>query len=210
MAKYRKYILVISLLLVILFTGRAFKNIGNWLSRSDTPKHADLIICLNGEHRIAKAARLYHEAMADTVLLTVHKTARILVNQGVPASAVHLLPGVRTTFEEALAARDYVSKHPAATALVVSDPYHMSRVRWSFEKTFRKTETRLVFVASDLSWPQHDWYHDPFVRYQVVSELSKIIFYRTYYGLLGQKTAPDWVFKWKRKYLRFLKKVLID
>ena len=204
----RKYVLIICLLLIIVSTIKVFNNIGIWLSRTDTPVPADLIICLSGEHRIAKAARLYHQGLADTVLLTVHATDDVLVQKGVPSGAVELAPGVRTTFEEALAAREYVRQNPTGTALVISDPYHMSRVRWSFEKIFQGMDTHLVFVASDLFWPRHNWFNDPFARYQVASEVSKMLFYRTYYGLLDRKTTPEWVFKWKKRYLNFLKKLL--
>jgi len=38
--------------------------------------------------------------------------------------------------------------------------------------------------------------------------LGQALFYRTYYGLLGRKIAPEWVFKWKNRYLGFLKKML--
>ncbi len=204
----RKYVLIIWLLLIIGSTILVFNNIAIWLSRNDAPVPADLIICLSGKHRIAKAARLYHQGLADTVLLTVNTTDDVLVQKGVPSSAVKLAPGVRTTFEEASAARKYVRQNPAATALVISDPYHMSRVRWSFEKAFQSMDIRLVFVASDLFWPQHTWFNDPFARYQVASEVSKMLFYRIYYGLLDRKTTPEWVFKWKKRYLGFLKKVL--
>jgi uncharacterized SAM-binding protein YcdF (DUF218 family) len=205
----RKYTLIKCLLLLLIVSAiPVFNNIGIWLSRNDSPVPADLIICLSGEHRITKAAQLYRQGLADTVLLTVNATGDVLVKKGVPSSAVHLAPGVRTTFEEALAAREFVSQNDAAIALVISDPYHISRVRWSFQKTFKGMDTHLVFVASDLFWPQCDWFPDPFARYQVASEISKILFYRTYYGLLGRKSTPDWVFQWKNRYLGFLRKVL--
>jgi uncharacterized SAM-binding protein YcdF (DUF218 family) len=204
----RKYALIIFLLLIFVSTIQVFNNIAILLSRADTPVPADLIICLSGDHRIAKAARLYHQGLADTVLLTVQATDKKLVQKKVPSNAVKLAPGVRTTFEEAMAAREYVNQNPAATAMVISDPYHISRVRWSFEKAFQGMDIHLVFVASDLFWPKHNWAHYPFARFHVASEISKMLFYQTYYGLLGQKTTPEWVFKWKKRYLRFLKKVL--
>jgi uncharacterized SAM-binding protein YcdF (DUF218 family) len=196
------------LLLLIVSAVRIFNNIGFWLTRNDAPIPADLIVCLNGQHRIAKAAQLYREGYADTILLTVSKTAEALVGKGVPSNAIDLAPGVRTTFEEALATRAYVHQNPAGTALIISDPYHLSRVRWSFEKAFQDMDTHLVFVASDLAWPEQNWFDDPFYRYQVASEVSKMLFYRIYHGFLGQETAPDWVFKWKTRYLGFLRKVL--
>ncbi len=186
----------------------AFRNVGFWLARQDAPVHADLIVCLNGEHRVAKAAQLYGLGWADSILLTVGETADVLVRKGVPESAVRLAPGVRTTFEEALAASQYVRENPAATGLVVSDPFHLARVRWSFGKTFRDLDTELAFVASDLPWLGPIWFDDPSARFQTVSELSKIVFYRAYYGLLRQKTAPDRVFALKEKYLGFLRRVL--
>ena len=140
----RKYALIICLLLITGSTILVFNNIAVWMSRNDVPAPADLIICLSGEYRIAKAAQLYRQGLSNTVLLTVRETDDALVQKGVPSGAVHLAPGVRTTFEEAMAAREYVRQNPAATALVISDPYHMSRVRWSFEKTFQDTDIHLI------------------------------------------------------------------
>jgi uncharacterized SAM-binding protein YcdF (DUF218 family) len=205
----RKNALIIGLMLLLIVSSiRIFNNIGIRLAQNDAPLPADLIICLNGQHRIAKAVQLYEEGLADKILLTVDTTGKVLIRKGVPSNAIELAPGVRTTFEEALAAREYVHQNPSGTALVISDPYHLWRVRWSFEKAFQGMDTHLVFVASDLFWPRHDWFHDPFARYQVASELSKMLFYRIYHGLLGRKTAPEWVFAWKTKYLGFLRKAL--
>lgn len=205
----RKYILILSLLLLLIVSAvLIFNNIGYWLARKEDPIPADLIVCLNGQHRVAKAAQLYQDGYADTILLTVSKTGEELVRKGVPSGAIELAPGVRTTFEEALAAQAYVDQNPTKTALVISDPYHLSRVRWSFEKAFKNIDTQLVFVATDLSWPEQNWFDDPLIRYQVASEVSKMIFYRTYHGFLGRKTAPEWVFRWKIRYLGFLRKVL--
>ena len=205
----RKYALIIPVLLVLIVTGIwVFKNLGIWLAKEDTPVPADLIICLSGEHRIAKAAQLHRQGLAETVLLTVNVTNDALVQKGVPPNSIKLAPGVRTTFEEALAAQQYVSQNPAATALVISDPYHLSRVRWSFKKAFKGMDIQLVFVGSDLFWPHRNWYNDALARYLVASEISKMVFYRTYHGLLGKETVPDWVWTWKNAYLRFLRKIL--
>jgi uncharacterized SAM-binding protein YcdF (DUF218 family) len=205
----RKYALIIGLMLLVIVSSiRIFNNIGIRLAQNDAPIPADLIICLNGHHRINKSVQLYQEGLADKILLTVDTTGKVLIRKGVPSDAIELAPGVRTTFEEALAAREYVHQNPAGTALVISDSYHLWRVRWSFEKAFQDMDTHLVFVASDLFWPGHDWFHSPFARYQVASEVSKILFYLTYHGLLDRQTAPEWVFVWKTKYLGFLKRVL--
>ena len=207
----RKYNLVTSLLLLFMLLGSAYLvfNINDVrLGRSDKPVSADLIICLNGEQRIAKAAKLYQQGWADTVLLTARKTDEKLVQKGVPSNAVKLAPRVSTTFEEALAAREYVIQHPAATVLVISDPFHLARVRWSFKKTFQGLGTRLLFVGSDLRLPRRGWYHDAKVRYQVATEVSKMIFYQTYFGILGQKSVPEWLDGFKPGYLKVLKKIL--
>ncbi len=208
----KKYVLFACLMLAAsLSVFHAFRNVGLWLARQDDPVPADLIVCLmSGKHRVAKAARLYHKGFADTILLTVKETADVLVRQGVPECAIQLAPGVRTTFEEATAASEFVRKNRAAVVLVVSDPFHLARVRWSFEKAFHDLDTRLVFVASDFPWPGLHWFDDPFARYETASELSKIVFYRAYYGLLSRKTSPEWVFAFKDKYLRFLRKVLCE
>jgi len=38
------------------------------------------------------------------------------------------------------------------SALVVTDPYHLRRVRWTFRHVFKNQPINLVFVASDMPW----------------------------------------------------------
>ncbi len=167
------------------------------------------MVCLNGDHRIAKSAELYQRGLADEILLTVQRNKDVLTRRGVPKSAVKLAPGVRTTFEEAFAIRTYVLRNPVRQVMVVSDPWHLARVRWTFRKVFEGMGTEFVFVASDHPWPVRDWFRDDEARFHAVSEISKILFYWVYYGIMGQKCAHDWVFEWKSRYVALLRWALV-
>jgi len=202
-----KYLLIL-LLLMIWGGAHAYSNVGHWLAISDEPVEAELIVALNGYDRIAKAAQMYHQGLADSVLLTVHSNPEVLTKRGVDPENVHTAPGVRSTFEEALATRSHIKNNPISSLMVVSDPWHLARVRWSFERVLENIEVTIYFVASDQEWPADEWAEDARTRYIVASEVSKFIFYRINYGLLEQEEVPEWVKEWGEAYFGFLRKML--
>ena len=202
-----KYIL--SIFVCVLALGVwAFFQVGYWLDAGqEKVDRADLIICLNGPHRVAKAAELFKKGTATEILLTVKPSPTPLSRLGVPKRAIHLAPDPRTTYEEAMAAREFVDTHPVSSAVVVSDAYHLARVKWSFENVFEGMGVRLEFLASKRNWPAATWYQYPRSRYLTASEVSKIVFYWIYHGLLGNKETEEWVFKVKKAYLGWLRRV---
>ena len=38
------------------------------------------------------------------------------------------------------------------SAIVVSDPYHLKRVRWTFRQVLKNPPVKWYFVSSDLPW----------------------------------------------------------
>ncbi len=93
--------------------------------------------------RTAKAADLYHEGIAPSLICTGGFTAGqirseaaacadLLVERGVPASAIVLEESSRSTLENAIHTREIMAARVWDTAVVVSDGYHLLRAEWIF------------------------------------------------------------------------------
>ncbi len=180
-------------------------NVGHWLSKADRAMPVDLIVCLDGDRRIIKAAALYHRGIAPEILLTVRGKKNILVNMGVAAAKVHLASNVKTTYEEAIAARRFIESHSRIkSAIIVTDPHHLYRARWSFERLFHDSGVTLLFVGSDSNWTASEWYRKRGSRYMVASEVSKTLFYWVCHQVLGCEGDAPWMLELQLRYLRWL------
>lgn len=122
-----------------------------WVSRLDERAHADAIVVLgaaqyNGrpspvlKARLDHAIDLYREGMAGIIVVTGgigtgdrvseatvgHKYLR---SQQVPDSAIIVRPDGRTTAESMRSVAEWVHERELTSVLLVSDPFHMARLR---------------------------------------------------------------------------------
>ena len=201
--------LTLFIVAILLLVGlRAFTRAGVWVAKSDRPRKVDVIICLNGSERIKKAAELYHQGLAPKVILTAGKDKRDLIQLGIPEKNITLAEWPTTTYQEALAVASMERFYQIRSAIVVSDPYHLKRVRWTFEHVFRDSQVKLVFVSSDLPWDGQGWWREKQSRIQVALEISKMGYYRLVHGLMGLADDPPGTITLKRRYETFLVKCL--
>jgi uncharacterized SAM-binding protein YcdF (DUF218 family) len=124
------------------------------------------------------AARLYRDGLAPKVVVmniearnteeiggTQPETSilkQVLIKRGVPEEAlVFIGNGVSSTYEEALALRDWVESAKARRLIIPTEPFHTRRVNWLFEKMLNQgpdpvevlvTSTKPVSSASDSWW----------------------------------------------------------
>lgn len=163
----------------------AFQNAGIWLSNSDSPKKAEVIVCLGGPDRVRKAAELVHRGYGRSLILTAVKTKDSLVKLDVPQDTITLAPWPKTTFQEALAVAPLLKEKRIRSALVVTDPFHIKRVHWTFEHVFKDQPVRFEFISSDLPFVRSRWWEDKTSRFYVLSEYTKMVYYRVFHGMLG-------------------------
>lgn len=138
------------IVLIILYTGGC-RHAGSWLAREDIPPHADAMVLLMGPfpERVLQAADLYNQGVADGMIIvyesmgpyqlleargaavvrTTEQARDAAMALGMPDSCITMLPGdARSTLDEALAVRDYISGKPGLdTLILVSSPAHMRR-----------------------------------------------------------------------------------
>ncbi len=115
------------------------------------PAPADLLAALGGDHgdRGLAAARLYAAGMAPRVLVTgleasppevrrayLHWRAQVLAAAGVPLERFEYDAASGNSWEEAVNTRRLMEARGWRRVLVVSDPYHMRRLSWTWRRVF--------------------------------------------------------------------------
>jgi len=200
-----KTIALIGLCLLVAYAlFRGWVNLGTWLVKADEPRASEVIVCLSGVERIRKAADLYHDGLAPRIIMTVQTNKQALTGLGVPEDRITLAPGPRTTYQEALAVAPILREKGYRSALVVTDPYHLRRVRWTFGHVVKNQPINMIFVASDMPWKGEGWWKHKAEKLQVYSEVSKLAWYWLSHGLLRMPDDPPWSIELKHRYQAWL------
>lgn len=178
---------------LVLFHEQWLILIGDFLVIHDTLYPADVIHVIAGEdYRTDYAIQLYERGFGKTLFFTggwcdthlyrhgEHAQERALF-QGVPADAIALDDSkVLSTFMEAERLKAWIaqSPYPVRSVIVVSDPFHMRRVRWTYQKVFGDSiAVQMAPVPFDLTPFQRTWWNDPQSRQNVREEYAKLVYY---------------------------------
>ena len=180
----------------------------DWLVVETEPARADVLVVLGGastyQERAGYAARLFNGGFASKVLLTddgqrggwsqsqqrnpfyVERAAAILEREGVPSGRVERLPRqTASTYEEALALREYAEASGIHSLLVVTSGYHSRRSLWTFGRVFRGSgvDVRLTAVPPGTQTPTRAfWWLSPSGWRTVALEYPKLVYYRLRYS----------------------------
>jgi len=164
------------------------------LFRANDPAPADAIVLLLGgmSGRPERAAELYRQGYAPRILIgesgTIGRsslneskdTRRILIEEGVPASAITILPPpvVTSTFMEAAAVRRYAETHPLRRIIVVTTAFHTRRGRWIFGKVLSGTGIDIrAAAARHPLFDESDWYRSDEGLVTYLNETIKTLYY---------------------------------
>ena len=136
---------------VLVFHKSWLRLIGDALVVEDGLQPADVIHVIAGEDdRTDYAIQLYKNGYGKTLFFTggwcelhlyhhgEHARERA-VSQGIPLDAIAFDNStVTSTYGEAERLREWIlhSPHPVRSVIVVSDPFHMRRARWTYQKVF--------------------------------------------------------------------------
>jgi uncharacterized SAM-binding protein YcdF (DUF218 family) len=161
----KKFIFVAALAILacafFVLRGQEFQRFWReWLLVSVPMRHADALIVPGGEPlaRPQEAARLYRQGVAPKVFVTGVGDAgairRVLINEGVPASAIHIESNARTTHANAVLLKPMLEEAKVHTALIVTSPFHTRRAL----ATFRKVMPEMDFGVTEASI---DWWGRP-------------------------------------------------
>jgi len=161
------------------------------------PAQADLMVVLGGDSgdRTLTAARLYAAGMAPRVLLTgleasppearrayLHWRAQMMADAGVPLERFEYDAESGNSWEEAVNTRRLMEARGWHRVLVVSDPYHMRRLSWTWRRVFEGSGPEYSLVASSPAfWKPDVWWRDEKSGQAVIVEYIKLAYYLVKY-----------------------------
>ncbi|WP_411843789.1 YdcF family protein [Salinicoccus sp. HZC-1] len=179
--KTRIIVIVICLLLLALLIALVDSFNHNY---SDTPVESDLIVMLGGDGgRMEKAAELYREGYADSVLITpivesnaLSQSTALAKEYGIPEEALVKEYEATSTYTNASITIDIMKENDMTSALIVTSDYHVKRSKYIYDKLNDEGfEFRYIPALSDEG---EKWYEGSGAFYVWRSELIKLWAYR--------------------------------
>ena len=172
-------------------------SVGRWLVAEDALEKASAIVVLSGRMplRAMEAAKLYREGYAPKVWLT-HSTepgatlramgisyvgedvydVQVLVHQGVPPAAIHMLqPPIINTADEIAAVSAALEEEKGSTVIIVTSKVHSRRVRILWRRLAARRGHAIVRAASDDPFDPRRWWRTTGDALDVVRELLGIL-----------------------------------
>ncbi len=200
--------IVLAGIFLFLFRTQFLLFLGNHLIIEDRLHPADVIHVIAGEdYRTDYAIRLYKAGHAKILFFTGgwcrqhsyyhgdHARARSLA-QGVSANAIVLdNSNVISTYQEAERLKEWMgrSRTVVHSVTVVSDPFHMRRVRWTYERLLGKSvAVQMAPVPFELTPYQRNWWADGLSRGYVKDEYKKLVYYVLRYQISTGK-FQEWL-----------------
>ena len=177
--------------------------VGDFLIIQDRLQPADVIHVIAGEdYRTDYAIQLYKEGYGKTLFFTggwcnQHQyrhgehAEQTSLEQGVPPKDIAWDDStVTSTYMEAEKLKAWIAQSsiPIRSAIVVSDPFHMRRIRWIYKKVFGKDiQVEMAPVPFSLTPYQRTWWMDWGSRNYVKDEYVKYVYYIVRYRLSAGK-----------------------
>src|SRR5215469_2772393 len=193
----RRFVLAALACVFLVFTLLAFFGVGRWLVVEDPVSKVRAIAVLSGRMpvRALEAAKLYREGYAPEVWLTRTSepgeslkamgisfegeevySARVLIHEGVPAGAIHVLgtPIVNTADEMRVINKVLQRESDRSVILVTSKP-HTRRVRLLWRKLAPGDCRAIVRAASEDPFDGRHWWRSSGDALDVVREVLGIM-----------------------------------
>ncbi len=180
---------ILFLLVLIIF----LLNAGRWLVVEDPLAHAQAIAVLSGRMpiRALEAAKLYRAGYAKEIWLThitepgksleamgvqffgeEYYNLHILVHEGVPVEAIHVLdPPIRNTADEIVTIKAALNAAPSHTVIIVTTKPHTRRVRTLWRKLTHGDGQAIVRAAGQDPFDPGHWWRDTRDALDVVREV---------------------------------------
>lgn len=189
--------LAIAVCCFLLMTVAGFFEVGRWLTVEDSLEKASAIAVLSGRMplRAIEAAKLYREGYAPEVWLT-HSTepgetlkqmgipfagedfydARILIHEGVPEAAIHVLdPPIVNTVDEIRVIGKALDGTRKRSVIIVTTKAHTRRVRLLWRRLASGHGRAIVRVASKDSFDPGHWWRTTSDALEVVREILGLL-----------------------------------
>jgi uncharacterized SAM-binding protein YcdF (DUF218 family) len=162
-----------------------------YLIVSDTPVKSDAVVLfLGGEKgtREKKANQLIRDGFADYLIIPARGQVQkrspdgklIKIDLPLTPKTSNLKPFFEDTHQENLIARDMMERLGISSAILVSSPYHMRRIRLIAERVFGERAT-VCYVPTRYETPSDGfWLFNNYDRKFVLTEYAKITWFVLY------------------------------
>jgi uncharacterized SAM-binding protein YcdF (DUF218 family) len=188
---FSSYSILIAMAL-ILFGQQILLLIGNYLVVDDNLSPVDVIHVIAGDdYRTDYAIQLYKQGYAKIIFFTggwcthhdwyhgIHGQQRAL-SQGVPLEAIaYDDTSVTSTYSETVILKAWMDQSPVPihSVIVVSDPFHMRRARWTYRFVLGKGINILMApVPFDQTPFKQQWWTDESSTMYVRDEYIKMVY----------------------------------
>jgi len=189
--------IIITLLAIAIGAVLLFRDAGKWLVREDPLSHADAIVVLSGSMpaRAEEAAKIFQMGYAPEVWVTRPNSAaaelekmnitytgeetynrEVLVQEGVPANAVRILPDAIVDTEQeieevSLRLRD----EKKTSAIIVTSPQHTRRVRVLWRRLAEPGQVAVVRTAWEDNFDADHWWSNTRDAFAVTREVLGLV-----------------------------------
>lgn len=171
----------------------AMQAAGDWLVVQDPLQPADVIHVISGpDYRADYAIQLYLAGYGKQLFFTggwcpeiqgIHaeRGKERALAQGVPLAAI-AADGteVNSTYSEAVRLKAFIdqSEQPIRSVIIVSDPHHMRRSRWAYQRVLGDDVQLLMEPVPFADSPyQRAWWQDAVSERMVKDEYTKFAYY---------------------------------
>ncbi len=175
---------------VLIIFAILFIQAPSYLVYSDQPRKADAVVLFLGneyKERRAEAVRLIRDGYADYLLIPAYgKMAKATdlaraSRNGVPSRPAHYPVVYEDTHIEVLEAKRLMDKEGLTSAIFVSSPYHMRRIRLIANRVFTGSGYQTAFVPTRFEKPTEGlWFLNQNNLRKVIGEYSKIAWFFLY------------------------------
>jgi uncharacterized SAM-binding protein YcdF (DUF218 family) len=171
----------------------AFRGVGRWLVREDSPVHADAIVVLSGglPSRAEGAAKYFALGFAGEVWVTKPEgpaeeleklgityegeeeySRQVLIHLHVPDNDVRILPGtIVNTQQEVEGIVRELRKENKGSVIIVTSPQHTRRVKALWKKLADKNLSAIVTAAPDDTFDAEHWWRNTRDALSVMREM---------------------------------------
>lgn len=195
---FRRFIYFsVTIVMLLVLMKPILRSMGNYLVDEDPLQYSELVVVLGGSsyergmeavnvHQIHPAKRYVttggHVPSAllalDTTLLEAQLTAHIMIKKGIPDSLITPLLSATSTQEEAIEVRAFAEKENYKTITVISNDYHLRRVRRTFDRAFEGSNVTVSYHgAKSEDFDPNAWWKKESGLVLTNNEYIKLIYY---------------------------------
>ena len=193
----RRLIYSLILLLLLAAAWGALRGAGRWLVRDDPLSRSDVIVVLSGSmpFRAEEAAKILRMGYAPEVWVSrpespaseleelgIHFAGEeeynreVLIREGVPKEAVHILPdAIVDTEQEVPEVVREMQRTGKTRVIIVTSPEHTRRVRTLWTKLVRDNTKAIVRAAPEDPFDADHWWRNTRDAFAVAREMLGLV-----------------------------------